>query len=598
MILFLILLECLPSNSFYLIEAGMFVDHFVVVLKYLQLFNSFLGITTLKSFIYYVIGIITWFLFNNFSIGTYGTLVLVDFVTKFNLNDAFVSSLYIMWVFLYYLATFFFSLAFLHLYLRYSITCFINLVYILPLILIYLSYVVELFDFVSFNFNLTTSVIPDMGINILLTNMLNRYHPFIFYYSVIVITTRLLILTFLKNRTVSYRLLSLKTEILVRSIFWTLVLNFLALYLGAWWANQEGNWGGWWASDSSEMLGMLTLTLSLIFLHAKIVASEHGRHLTWGIVFLNTSFVFYYFLQINYELVSHNFGAKFFFFFNNNLWSAAVILWSLLCLQRINKRYYTARVVLCGYLWPFVVGSVKFFNNLTYTLFTFLCFWLILSIAPLVDNFVLTYKHEWGVLFSEIYLFIRISFILILLSVFVNISRYWLFDIVFLVWFNTPGLAILTFHNFNFLNLLKQIHWLLICFLCINLYTDALLFLYPNRLSGAASFIVCNNTYYAQSLVYVCDGCWFNQCTVLIDKLFTLFNTQTILTHSNSFEYDKLNLLFNSSIMFNCLHLSVCYNHLFSFIEFSEDYVLNIIILIVFLKTVVCKAKNKYHIFY
>jgi len=138
-----------------------------------------------------------------------------------------------MWVFLYYLATFFFSLAFLHLYLRYSITCFINLVYILPLILIYLSYVVELFDFVSFNFNLTTSVIPDMGINILLTNMLNRYHPFIFYYSVIVITACLLILTFLKNRTVSYRLLSLKTEILVRSIFWTLVLNFLALYLGA-----------------------------------------------------------------------------------------------------------------------------------------------------------------------------------------------------------------------------------------------------------------------------------------------------------------------------------------------------------------------------
>lgn len=578
----------------------MFVDHFVIVLKHLPLFSSFffLSTTTLKSFIYYVIGIITWLLFNNFSIGTYGTLVLVDFVTRFNLNDAFISSLYVMWVFLYYLATFFFSSAFIYLYLQYNTLCFLNLVYILPLILIYLSYTVELFDFTSFNFNLPTLVLPDMGVNILLTNMLNRYHPLIFYASVINVSGCLLVLIFLKNRNVNYRLLSLKTEILVRSNFWTLVLNFLALYLGAWWANQEGNWGGWWASDSSEMLGMLFLTISLIFLHSKTVTSEHGRHLTWGIVFLNISFAFYYFLQINYELVSHNFGAKFFFFFNNNLWSATTILWSLLCLQKINKKRYATCVALRDYLRPHAVGSVKFFNNLTYLLFIFLCFWLLLSVTPLIDNFVLTYKHEWGILFSELYHLIQVSFVLTLLSIFVNISRYWLIDIFFVLWFNIPGLAILPFHNFNFLNLLKRIHWLLICFFCINLYTGALLFLDPNRLSGGTSFIVCNNTYSAQSLVYICDGPWFNQCTMLVDKLFTLLNTQTIITHSNSFEYDKLSLLFNSSIMFNCLYLSVSYNPLFSFIEFSEDYVLNIIILIIFLKTIVFRAKNKYYIFY
>jgi len=577
----------------------LFVDHFVIVLKYLPLFSSFfLSTTTLKSFIYYVIGIITWFLFNNFSIGTYGTLVLVDFVTRFNLNDAFVSSLYVMWVFLYYLATFFFSSAFVYLYLQYNTLCFLNLVYILPLILIYLSYTVELFDFTSFNFNLPTSVLPDMGVNILLTNMLNRYHPFIFYASAINISGCLLVLIFLKNRNVSYRLLSLKTEILVRSNFWTLVLSFLALYLGAWWANQEGNWGGWWASDSSEMFGMHFLTISLIFLHSKTVASEHDRHLTWGIVFLNSSFAFYYFLQINYELVSHNFGAKFFFFFNNNLWSAAVILWSLLCLQKITKKRYVACVALRDYLRLYAIDSVTFFNNLTYLLFIFLCFWLLLSVTPLIDNFVLTYKHEWGILFSELYHLIQVSFALTLLSIFVNISRYWLIDMCFVLWFNIPGVAILPFHNFNFLNRLKQLHWLLICFFCINLYTGALLFLNPNRLSGITSFIVCNNMYSAQSLVYVCDGPWFNQCTVLVDRLFTLFNTQTTITHSNSFEYDKLSLLFNSSIMFNCLYLSVSYNPLFSFIEFSEDYVLNIIILIIFLKTIVCRAKNKYYIFY
>ena len=598
--LFLIILECLPSSYFLVVESGLFVDHFVIVLRYLLPFNSFffLGIPTLKSFTYYVIGIITWFLFNNFSIGTYGTLVLVDFVTRFNLNDAFISSMYILWVFLYYLVTFFFSLTFIHFYLQYGTLRFLNPVLTLLSILVYLSYTVELFDFMSFNFNLATLIVPDIGINILLTNMLNRYHPFILYASVINVLVCFLMLVFLEDRRRCYRLLSLKTEILFRTNFWTLFLNFIALYLGAWWANQEGNWGGWWASDSSEMLGLLTLILSLIFLHAKIVASEHGRNITWGLVFLNTSFAFYYFLQINYELVSHNFGSKFFFFFNNNLWSLAIIVCSLLHLQRINKKYYNTRVVLYSYLWSYVVISVRFFSNLSYLFFIFLCFWILFSIVPLVDNFVLAYKHEWSVLFTELYRLVQISFVINLISILVNVSKCWLFDIVFILWFNTPGLAVLVFHNFNFLNLIKRVHWLLICFFCINLYTSTLLFLYPNKLSDATSFSICNNTYFAQNLAYVCDGPWFNQCIVLIDKLFTLSNIQTVLTYSNSFEYDKLNLLFNNSIMFNCLYLSGLYNPLFSFIEFSEDYVLNIIVLAVFLKMIVFKAKNNYCIFY
>lgn len=557
-----------------------------------------MSLTALKSIIYYVIGIITWLLFNNFSIGVYGTLVLVDFVTKFNLNDSFVSSFYVMWVFLYYLATFFFSSAFIYFYIQYGTIASLNLAYLLPLTLIYLGYTVELFDFVSFNFNLTTSIMPENSVNLLLTNMLNRYHPFIFYISVINVLACLLVLIFFKNRIICYRLLSFNTEILVCSNFWTLVLNFTALYLGAWWANQEGNWGGWWASDSSEMLGLLILTIALIFLHAKIVTSAYSRHVVWGLTFLNISLFFYYFLQINYELVSHNFGAKFFFFFNNNLWSILVIGWSLLSLQKINAKHYLMRSVLHIRSKSYAVSNFKFFVNLTHLLLMFFIFWLLLSIAPLIDNFVLTYKHEWGILFSEIYLFVRLAFVLIILSIFVNFSKYWPFSITLVSWFNIPCLPFVAFHNFNASNLVKQMHWLLICFLCLNLYTDSLLFLYPNRMSGIASFVVCNNLYFAQSIVYVCDGPWFNQCTVLVDKFFTLFNTQTILTHSNSFEYDKLSLLFNSSIMFNCLYLSVWYNSLFSFIEFSEDYVLNTIILVVFLKMLIFKAKNKHHTFY
>lgn len=553
---------------------------------------------TLKSFVYYVIGIITWLLFNNFSVGSYGTLVLMDFTARYNLNDAFISSLYVMWVFIYYLATFFFSICFLYLYIKHGPVNYLIFTYTLVALILYLCYIIELFDLLTLNFNLPTLLVSDLGVNVLLTNMLNRYHPFIFYISVVNVLTYSYIFITLNTRIINYQLLNHKNETLLYSNFWTYALNFTALYLGAWWANQEGNWGGWWASDSSEMLGMLILTLSLFFLHLKLVSVDYIRYSYWNTIFLTTILIFYYFLQINYELVSHNFGSRFFFFFNSNLWSLTLIIVCLFFSQKVLRNHYNFTRTLLAHPHQRFVKRSKLYTSLCSLLFIFLCFWLALSVSPLVDTFILAYRHEWGSVFSEVYRFVQTAFVLSLLFAFVNISKYWLFCTGLMLWFNTPSLVVFVLHNFRFLNLTKRVHWLLICFFCVNLYTCSLLFLYPNRLSGMTSFVVCDNLYSSHNLVYVCDGCWFNQFTLLTDKTSKFFNTQTLLTHCNSFEYDKLNLMFNNSVMFNCLYLSVNYSPLFSFIEFSEDYILNIIILITFLKTVSLKIYNHYHFFY
>ena len=48
----------------------------------------------------------------------------------------------------------------------------------------------------------------------------------------------------------------------------------------------------------------------------------------------------YFFVQLNFELASHNFGSKFFFFFNSNLFFAEILvfaLFGLACAYRLTQ---------------------------------------------------------------------------------------------------------------------------------------------------------------------------------------------------------------------------------------------------------------------
>jgi len=96
-------------------------------------------------------------------------------------------------------------------------------------------------------------------------------------------------------------------------------LNSFALFLGSWWAFQEGTWGGWWNWDPSEVLGLLVLLTILLISH------KPQNYLNiWSL--LQKTFVgvmlfiwVYFFTQLNFDLVSHNFGNRFTFFFVNTL---------------------------------------------------------------------------------------------------------------------------------------------------------------------------------------------------------------------------------------------------------------------------------------
>jgi hypothetical protein len=91
--------------------------------------------------------------------------------------------------------------------------------------------------------------------------------------------------------------------------------NFIGLALGSWWAFQEGTWGGWWNWDSSEVFGLEFFLLILYVTHTYWKSSDL---LAWSIS-ISCQFlavlITYFFIQLNFDLVSHNFGVKFFFFF-------------------------------------------------------------------------------------------------------------------------------------------------------------------------------------------------------------------------------------------------------------------------------------------
>ena len=161
--------------------------------------------------------------------------------------------------------------------------------------------------------------------NLLLTNALNKYHPLIFYSSLL-----LLLVNYgnLSLYSLQVRLFAepLSINFLNNSRNPVLILNFTALFLGSWWALQEGTWGGWWNWDASELFGLTPTLAVLKLLHSRQLLRNSWVYLHHALTYCICALISYLLIQLNFELIAHNFGPKFFFFFNSNLASSLLLL--------------------------------------------------------------------------------------------------------------------------------------------------------------------------------------------------------------------------------------------------------------------------------
>ena len=312
---------------------------------------------------------------------------LPDFTARVLIDMFFINNFYFLWTNLWYLSTYFIVLNTYLILFRNRLTT-ISFFYVVIFIVLLL--------FITFiewanNFFFTPELFPlAYKENTLLTNAVNRVHPFLLHSSFF-----LLFFTIFRKFDLSYQNTNLSNFFALVYLKKSLVVILTTLYLGSWWASQEGSWGGWWNWDPSEVFGLYILyrILSLYHFKENIVYLVHCRYyLVMSIIYL---YVFYCTMQINFSLVSHNFGFRSLKSFNPELFFFTSIIFlyywiylrcrslkSKLSIIKVIRDYHTFIVQVI-----FVVSTIVFYT----------------IILTLVNNFL------WNTIHLKLYL-IKINY--------------------------------------------------------------------------------------------------------------------------------------------------------------------------------------------
>jgi len=304
--------------------------------------------------------------------------------------------------------------------------------------------------------------------NPLLLNSINKFHPLLLYLSLLWIT----IYSFQNTQTqsITYCKYSYK-EIYVNT---NLSILILTMFLGSWWAIQEGSWGGWWNWDPSEVFGLLLIVNYLALIHSKKGLRFKKRYTLSLISLFLLTFLSYLLIQLNFDLVSHNFGTRTSAF--TNLAEFFLLTCWLL-------------VFLFGYKFAAKIKSVltvkRFFFNLTIYNISI----LIISFTFYFSSFKLLFSDPlWQLITfkSTNYLF-KLQWVTIY-TLLISICYLWsvsfevaiLFGILlfYLPLYTTPLISFIVMTISN-LNIYVAVHLLIIIFLYLNIETyekSALLF--------------------------------------------------------------------------------------------------------------------------
>lgn len=530
-----------------------------------------------------------------------GFNLFLDWISRLDINDSFFNSFNFFWTTFLYLPSFFFAI-FLG-YIIYKSIRVTNILYVHVLMVFWL-YNVEINDFLIVNTTLSQDNINYTNLNLLLTNNLNKYHPFIFYTSVWMLFSSITIQNVLIRRLSRFQTNEYIFNLML-TVKLTLVINLLALFLGSWWALQEGTWGGWWNWDPSEVLGLLFTFGSLWHLHSHhFYYNTSLAHLKLVLVLICTVFS-YLFIQLNFDLVSHNFGSKFFFFFNHNLFFFEVIFFTILIIIRSLYLYSVISNTTLT-LQPSHssknsgVFSIKWLLLSIWNFMIFLAVWI--SFTPLLNYFIWVYFNinSFNTLLNiqQLIIFSAIC----LMYPFMEM-RYQRIDYLW------KGSCILLFtHGLVFAPLLflkrtwiSVTHTLLLLLFFTNFLTYTTQFMTWLTISEYNDFLIDDEFITSDTGSWICNGPFLeNTHTLQTNSGFNL-NTWNVVYETNSLSLNSFYLLFNVSTYLNLYNLSS--NWLISFLYIETNYINNLldsvllIIFIVWLWYTSVKRQSSLHIF-
>ena len=135
-------------------------------------------------------------------------------------------------------------------------------------------------------------------------------------------------------------------------------VSLFTAFLGAWWAFQEGSWGGWWNWDISEYFSLIILFFYTAILHSRRNNSNRvGCHLQLTL-FLFTVLLLNIFVQYNLSNTSHSFGED---FTRGSILSRKQ---QLLCLSFISLLLMSVPIRRANRAWKSFKVVPIWFNNL------------------------------------------------------------------------------------------------------------------------------------------------------------------------------------------------------------------------------------------
>jgi len=449
-----------------------------------------------------------------------------------------------------YLSPFYFLIwaFFLFFSLRYNAS-----IYFFILTVVYGFYCLEVLDFIVFNWQSSILNTSLLQFNTLLVNNLNKIHPFLFYSGTFLVFNTLLLTNLFKPVSIHF-LATYQLKQTSKVLLPTLTISLIALFLGSWWAVQEGTWGGWWNWDPSETFGLLFFLYVLVNLHTTYFLEDFFKLNKKNKFMVYVLILSYFFIQLNFDLVSHNFGVKFFYFFNNKLFFYLIILLTLVYLI-----WSTLKSILLNHS-NLILPSRRLRRNLTLNWFrnwvTFSVQSLI-TISLLVSFFILFNYFIWNFINFNLFNFdldrnvLNVTFLLF--------CSYWVFL------FNVTNVIPILLFSFYFNNYF-HLFWYLIfnrTSFIFSLHQLISLILLFNLLSFNNSFILWSFYTFSEDLLlgkslldtnlssFTCD-CVFIDKNVIYKTTFSeWFTSWNFYLYSNTPVTNTFSLNFSNSSLLN-----------------------------------------------
>lgn len=530
-----------------------------------------------KLLVYCWMGVIVGYFFSHTVLLVYGGNNLSDYVFMHNPNDSLISTYYLIWMQIQNIGWFVFILFLFINYLHSNYLTHRFWYQIIILLLTSITHYAELTDYTSLNSINRILITSDSYVNNLLTNHLNRYHPFLFYTATAYIINCISLFYIFRQRNFNASFLNASQTTFYTYSYQTVLLICTSLYLGAWWSFQEGNWGGWWNSDSSEMLGLFVLMLSLFNIHRNLTRSGYNTQKTNSAKAVLSFLFFYYFLQINYKLTSHNFDIRFFFFLNSNIFFEVMLAYLIVLAKKLLSTCYSSEVRLWQACATTRNGSNKFYTNSTSMLIYLFFIWSFGSVISLVDVSVFSYRHELGYWIESNYYYLTVLFNLYFILVLFSFNITNLTTGLLLITVNTLSYSHLLIYSWIFFKYSKFTHWLLSLFLFINLTSSDLVFLYFHVNPLTCSTTLHETSHFTHFLMYTCDSSSFYRNIWISNSLFQNFNIWTPVVVDNLHKIDKALLLFDNNTSVEYLYHIYDFSIIRIILENSEITTLNCI---------------------